>query len=120
MRHGISGRKFNRTSAHRQALLRNLAISLITHEKIHTTLAKAKDLRPYVERLVTRGRDNSLQTRRLLLSRLGNEAAVNKLLTDLSPRFKDRNGGYTRVLKAGFRAGDNAPAALISFVKDAA
>lgn len=117
MRHGISGRKFNRHGRHRNALLVNLAVSLIEHEQISTTLAKAKDLRPYVERMVTRARDKSLHSRRVLLSQLrNNENAVNKLIGELAPRYQSRAGGYTRVLKAGFRAGDNAPRAFIEFV----
>lgn len=116
MRHGISGRKFNRHAQHRKALLMNLAVSLITHEQINTTVAKAKDLRPYIERLVTRARDASVQSRRLLIARIRDERAVNKLITEIAPRYKNRAGGYTRVLKAGFRAGDNAPVAYIEFI----
>lgn len=119
MRHGISGRKFNRTSSHRQAMFMNLAKSLIEHGQIQTTLPKAKDLRPYVERLVTKARRGGLHVRRQLMSQLRDERAVNKLMDDLTKRFAQRPGGYLRVLKAGFRYGDNAPMAVISFVEDA-
>lgn len=115
MRHRLSGRKFSRTSAHRKAMLQNLASSLILHEKINTTLPKAKDLRPFVEKLVTLCKGNTLHTRRRAISVLRNREAVEKLLSNISPRFSDCPGGYTRIIKNGFRYGDNAPMAMISF-----
>jgi len=116
MRHKISGRKLNRTSSHRKAMFMNLANALIDKEHIKTTLPKAKDLRPVVERLITMARTNTLHTRRVLLSRLRDESVVSKLLTVLADRYRGRPGGYTRVLKAGFRYGDAAPMAIIEFV----
>ncbi|MEI8321367.1 MAG: 50S ribosomal protein L17 [Alphaproteobacteria bacterium] len=116
MRHKISGRKLNRTSSHRKAMFMNLANALIEKEHIKTTLPKAKDLRPVVERLITMARTNTLHTRRVLLSRLRDESVVSKLLTVLADRYRGRPGGYTRVLKAGFRYGDAAPMAIIEFV----
>lgn len=116
MRHGISGRKLNRTSSHRKALFMNLTQSLIKYEQIKTTLPKAKDLRPIVEKLVTMGRDKSLHVRRQLIAKLQDESVVRKLLDTLSPRYASRNGGYTRIIKAGMRYGDNAPMAIIEFV----
>lgn len=123
MRHKLRGRKFNRTKAHRKAMFMNLMKALIQHEQIKTTLPKAKDLRPVIEKLVTKVRngikENALATRRYALSILGNdETLVEKLMGDMSKRFANRNGGYTRVLKAGFRYGDNAPMAVIEFVAD--
>src|SRR3954470_9180977 len=116
MRHGMAGRKLNRTKAHRKALFMNLAQALIKHEQIKTTLPKAKDLRPIVEKLVTLGKRGGLHARRQLISHLQNEVLANKLLTVLADRYKGRPGGYTRVLKAGFRYGDAAPMAIIEFV----
>ena len=116
MRHGMSGRKLNRTSSHRKALFMNLSQALIKHEQITTTLPKAKDLRPIVEGLVTKGKKGGLANRRLLIAQLQNEALVEKLMTVLATRYKTRSGGYTRVLKAGFRHGDMAPMAVIEFV----
>ena len=116
MRHGMSGRKLNRTKAHRKALFMNLAQALIKHEQIKTTLPKAKDLRPIVEKLVTLGKRGGLHARRQLISHLQDEKLVTKLLTVLADRYKGRPGGYTRVLKAGFRYGDAAPMAIIEFV----
>ena len=116
MRHGMSGRKLNRTSSHRKALFMNLAQALIKHEQIKTTLPKAKDLRPIVERLVTTARRGGLHVRRQLISHLQDEKLVDKLMTTLAERYKGRTGGYTRVLKAGFRHGDMAPMAVIEFV----
>ncbi|WP_303980497.1 50S ribosomal protein L17 [Dongia mobilis] len=116
MRHGMSGRKLNRTSSHRKALFMNLSQALIKHEQITTTLPKAKDLRPIVEGLVTKGKKGGLANRRLLIAQLQNEALVEKLMTVLATRYKTRAGGYTRVLKAGFRHGDMAPMAVIEFV----
>lgn len=117
MRHNIKGKKFGRYSSHRNALLGNMACSLIKHEHISTTLVKAKALRPIVEKLVTAAKDSSLPTRRHLLSGLRNNiVTVNKLVNELGPRFKTRPGGYLRVVKRGFRTGDNAPMAIIQFV----
>lgn len=117
MRHGIQGRKLNRTSAHRKALLMNLAIALIKNNRIKTTLPKAKELRPYVEKLVTLCKVNDLSTRRTALSILRDKEVVTKLF-EISAKFASRNGGYTRILKCGFRYGDNAPMALIEFVEE--
>ena len=116
MRHGMSGRKLNRTKSHRKALFMNLCQALVKHEQIKTTLPKAKDLRPIVEKLVTLGKRGGLHARRQLISHLQNEVLANKLLTVLADRYKGRPGGYTRVLKAGFRYGDAAPMAIIEFV----
>ncbi|WP_374314176.1 50S ribosomal protein L17 [Dongia sp.] len=116
MRHGLRGRKLNRTSSHRKALFMNLSQALIKHEQITTTLPKAKDLRPIVERLVTVGKKGGLAARRQLIAQLQDEKLVEKLLTTLATRYKTRAGGYTRVLKAGFRHGDMAPMAVIEFV----
>ncbi|WP_414473944.1 50S ribosomal protein L17 [Microvirga sp. M2] len=116
MRHGFSGRRFNRTSEHRKAMFANMAAALIKHEQIVTTLPKAKDLRPVVEKLITLGKRGDLHARRQAMSKLRDEAMVKKLFDVLGARYKDRNGGYTRVLKAGFRFGDNAPMAVIEFV----
>ena len=116
MRHGKAGRKLNRTSTHRTAMFANMAASLIEHEQIVTTLPKAKELRPVVEKLVTLAKKGDLAARRLAVSRVRDEAMVKKLFETIGPRYKDRNGGYTRVLKAGFRHGDNAPVAVIEFV----
>jgi len=120
MRHRLSNRKLNRTSSHRQALLRNLSIALLTHEVIKTTLPKAKELRRVVEPLITLGKKPSLANRRLAFDRLRDRDLVGKLFNDLGPRFAARNGGYTRILKFGFRIGDNAPMALIELVDRAA
>ena len=116
MRHGFRGRRFNRTSEHRKAMFANMSAALIKHEQIVTTLPKAKDLRPVVEKLVTLGKRGDLHARRLAMSKLRDDAMVRKLFDVLGPRYKERNGGYTRVLKAGFRFGDNAPMAVIEFV----
>jgi large subunit ribosomal protein L17 len=117
MRHGKSGRKLNRTSSHRKAMFRNMAASLIEHEQIVTTLPKAKELRPIVEKLVTLGKRGDLHARRQAIAQVGSEAAVRRLFETIAPRYASRNGGYLRVLKAGFRAGDNAPMAVIEFVE---
>ena len=109
MRHRKAGRKLNRTSSHRKALFMNMANALIKHEQIKTTLPKAKELRPVVERLITRAKKGGLTARRLLIAELQDEAMVTKLLDVLAERYKEREGGYTRVLKAGFRYGDAAP-----------
>ena len=116
MRHGKSGRKLNRTSSHRKALLGNMAAALIKHEQIITTLPKAKELRPFVEKLVTLGKKGGLSARRQASAQLPEEKWAAKLFETLVPRYADRAGGYTRVMKAGFRYGDNAPMAVIEFV----
>ena len=116
MRHGFRGRRFNRTSEHRRAMFANMSAALIKHEQIITTLPKAKDLRPVVEKLVTLAKRGDLNSRRLAMSRLRDAAMVKKLFDVLGPRYGARPGGYTRVLKAGFRYGDNAPLAVIEFV----
>ena len=116
MRHGYRGRRFNRTAEHRQAMFANIAQALIKHEQITTTLPKAKDLRPVVEKLVTLGKKGDLHARRLAISRLRDPELVKKLIDVLGPRYKARNGGYTRIMKAGFRQGDNAAMAVIEFV----
>jgi len=116
MRHQKSGRKLNRTSSHRQAMFRNMAASLIRHEEIRTTLPKAKELRRVAEPLITMAKSPSLARRRLAFARLRDSAAVAKLFNELGPRFQDRPGGYTRILKCGFRSGDHAPMALVQLV----
>ena len=116
MRHGKVHRKFNRTAEHRRAMFGNMVAALIKHEQIVTTLPKAKDLRPIVEKLVTLGKRGDLHARRLAVAEIRDVAMVKKLFDVLGPRYKDRNGGYIRVLKAGFRYGDNAPLAVIEFV----
>jgi large subunit ribosomal protein L17 len=116
MRHGKTHRKFNRRSDHRRAMLANLAASLIKHEQIITTLPKAKDLRPVVEKLVTLGKRGGLHARRQAIAQMRDLAMVKKLFDVIGPRYKERNGGYTRVLKAGYRHGDSAAVAVIEFV----
>jgi len=116
MRHRVGGRKLQRTSSHRTALFRNQAAALIKHEQITTTLAKAKELRPYVEKLVTLAKKGGLSNRRLAHSRLMDDAQLVKLFDVLAARYADRNGGYTRVIKAGTRASDASPMAVIEFV----
>ncbi len=116
MRHRKSGRKFSRTSSHRMAMFANMAASLIKHEQIKTTLPKAKDLRPIVEKLITLGRRGDLHARRQLFAVLSEKATVDKLMTTLAERYADRTGGYTRVLKAGFRVGDAAPMGVIELI----
>ena len=116
MRHGFRGRRFNRTAEHRKAMFANMSAALIKHEQIVTTLPKAKDLRPVVEKLITLGKRGGLHGRRLAMSQLRDDAMVRKLFDVLGPRYADRPGGYLRVLKAGFRQGDNAPMAVIEFV----
>mgnify|MGYP002660802748 FL=1 len=120
MRHRNCNRKFNRTSSHRAAMLRNMANSLLTHETIVTTLPKAKELRRVVEPLITLGKKPSLANRRLAFNRTRDRDVVVKLFDELGPRFSARNGGYVRVLKYGFRKGDNAPLALVELVDKAA
>ena len=116
MRHKSGGRKLQRTSAHRTALFRNMSASLIKHEQITTTVAKAKELRPYIEKLITLAKRGGLANRRLAMSRLMDDTQLVKLFDVLAERYKDRNGGYTRVIKAGIRASDAAPMAVIEFV----
>ena len=116
MRHGIAHRKLGRTSSHRTALFANMAASLIKHEQITTTLPKAKELRPFVEKLVTLAKRGDLHARRIAISRVRDVAQVGKLFDTIGHRYKSREGGYIRVLKAGFRYGNNAPVAVIEFV----
>jgi large subunit ribosomal protein L17 len=116
MRHGFRGRRFNRSSEHRKAMFANMSAALIKHEQIVTTLPKAKDLRPVVEKLITLGKRGDLHARRLAMSQIRDDAMVKKLFEVLGPRYRQRPGGYCRVLKAGFRYGDNAPMAVIEFV----
>ena len=117
MRHSISGRKLNRTSSHRKALFKNLSNSLIINEQIKTTLPKAKDLRSIVEKIITLGKNDNLHSKRKVFSLLRSNESVNKVFNILSKRYIKRNGGYTRVLKAGFRYGDSAPMAIIEFIE---
>ncbi len=116
MRHRVAGRKLQRTTAHRNALFRNMAAALVKHEQITTTLAKAKELRPYVEKLVTLAKKGGLSNRRLAYTRLMDEQQLAKLFDVIAPRYADRNGGYTRVIKAGIRSSDAAAMAVIEFV----
>ena len=119
MRHRLSGRKLNRTSAHRKAMFKNMAAALIKHEQIRTTLPKAKELRPIVDRLITLGKrgPTNLHARRQAITRLGGDAKLaEKIFTPLANRYADRRGGYTRILRAGFRYGDSAPMALIELI----
>ena len=116
MRHNVKGRKLNRSSAHRKAMFSNMAASLLKHEQIVTTLPKAKDLRPVAEKLITLAKRGDLHARRQALSKLGDKEVVSKLFGEIAERYKERNGGYTRVLKAGFRYGDAAPMAVIELV----
>jgi ribosomal protein L17 len=116
MRHKVGQRKLNRTGSHRIAMLRNMAASLIKHEQITTGVAKAKELRPYVEKLITLAKKGGLSNRRLAQSRLMDDAQLAKLFDVLAERYKDRNGGYTRIIKAGYRASDASPMAIIELV----
>ena len=116
MRHKVGGRKLQRTTGHRNAMFRNMAASLIKHEQIMTTLPKAKELRPYVEKLITLAKKGGLANRRLAHARLLDDTQLKKLFEVLAERYKDRNGGYTRVIKAGFRASDASPMAVIELV----
>lgn len=116
MRHGKAGRKLNRTSSHRKAMFANMAVSLIEHEQIVTTLPKAKEIRPIVEKLVTLGKRGDLHARRQAASKLQDAEAVQKLFDTIATRYATRNGGYIRIMKAGFRTGDNAPMAVVEFV----
>jgi len=116
MRHVFAGRRFARSVSHRKAMFANLAVSLIEHEQIVTTLPKAKDLRPIVEKLVTLGKRGDLHARRQAIAQMRDEDQVRKLFETIGPRYKERNGGYLRILKAGYRYGDNAAVAVIEFV----
>jgi len=116
MRHGFRGRRFNRTAEHREAMFANMAAALIKHEQIVTTLPKAKDLRPVVEKLVTLGKQGGLHARRQALAQVRDETQVKKLFDVLAKRYAARSGGYLRIMKAGFRYGDQAPMAVIEFV----
>ena len=116
MRHGAAYRKLGRTTSHRTAMFANMAASLIKHEQITTTLPKAKELRPFVEKLVTLGKKGDLHARRQAISQVRDVTQVGKLFETLAPRYAERNGGYIRIMKAGFRHGDNAPMAVIEFV----
>ena len=116
MRHGAAYRKLGRTASHRQAMFANMAASLIKHEQITTTLPKAKELRPFVEKLVTLGKRGDLHARRQAISHVRDVTQVGKLFETIGPRYAERNGGYIRIMKAGYRHGDNAPMAVIEFV----
>lgn len=116
MRHLNAGRRFGRTSSHRQAMFRNMTASLIRHEVIRTTLAKAKELRRFAEPLITRAKSDSVANRRIAFARLRDDSSVAKLFTDLGPRYQQRPGGYLRILKCGYRAGDKAPLAIVELV----
>ncbi|MBB4123876.1 50S ribosomal protein L17 [Martelella radicis] len=116
MRHKNAGRKLNRTASHRKAMFANMAVSLIVHEQIVTTLPKAKEIRPIVEKLITLGKRGDLHARRQAIAQVKDVEAVKKLFDVLASRYAERNGGYTRIMKAGFRYGDNAPLAVIEFV----
>ena len=116
MRHGKAGRKLNRTASHRKAMFANMAASLIKHEQIVTTLPKAKEMKPIIDKLITLGKRGDLHARRQAISQIRDVAMVKKLFDTLGGRYKERNGGYSRVLKAGFRYGDNAPMAVIELV----
>jgi len=116
MRHGMANKKLNRTSEHRKALLKNMLNSLIKYEQIKTTLPKAKFLKPQADKIITLGKKENLQTTKMLVSRLQDIVSANKVKKTLSKRYEKRNGGYTRIIKAGFRYGDNAPMAIIEFV----
>ena len=116
MRHGMANKKLNRTSEHRKALLKNMLNSLIKYEQIKTTLPKAKFLKPQADKIITLGKKDTLQTSKLLVSKLQDSKSANKVKKTLSKRYEKRNGGYTRIIKAGFRYGDNAPMAILEFV----
>ena len=116
MRHGFKGRRFARSISHRKSMFANLAVSLLEHEQIVTTLPKAKELRPIVEKLVTLGKRGDLHARRQVISAIGSDVLAKRLFDTIAPRYASRNGGYLRIMKAGFRHGDNAPMAVIEFV----
>ncbi|HOQ83571.1 MAG TPA: 50S ribosomal protein L17 [Candidatus Syntrophosphaera thermopropionivorans] len=117
MRHRVEGRKFGRETDQRRLMMNNLVKSMIEHGQITTTLAKAKEMRRYVERVVTYGKNDTVHSRRLAYKVLGDRTLVKKLFTEIAPAFQDRNGGYTRIIKAGYRRGDSAPMAVIQFVE---
>jgi large subunit ribosomal protein L17 len=117
MRHKIKGKKLNRTSSHRKAMFANMAVALVMNEQIKTTVAKAKALRPYIEQLVTKARKGTLSARRDIIARIRDKDAAEKIMSVLAERYKTRPGGYTRIIKAGFRYGDRAPIAYIEFVE---
>tara|TARA_B100000579_G_scaffold127167_1_gene102557 strand:- start:55 stop:501 length:447 start_codon:yes stop_codon:yes gene_type:complete len=117
MRHRLKGKKLNRTSSHRKALLKNLSQALVKHEQIMTTLIKAKTLKPFVEKLITIGKKGSLHARRQAITKLGDQKLVTKLFDVLAKRYEDRKGGYSRVIKAGYRYGDSSPMAIIELVE---
>jgi large subunit ribosomal protein L17 len=116
MRHRVAGRKLSRTTKHRELMFRNMVVSLFEHQRIKTTLAKAKELRKWAEKIITLGKKNSLHTRRLAFALLRDEGIVKKLFDEIAPQYKDREGGYTRIYKMGWRQGDNAPMSLIELV----
>ena len=116
MRHRSSGRKLNRNSAHRKAMFRNMTISLVEHEQIKTTLPKAKELRIFAEPLITLAKNDSVANRRLAFDRIRSKATIGKLFSELGPRYQTRPGGYIRILKCGFRSGDNAPMAIVELL----
>ena len=116
MKHGIKGRKLNRNSAHRKALMRNLSLAFLKHELIKTTLPKAKEIKSFVEKVITLSKIDSLANRRLAISILGNQEIIDKLFKEIGPRVANRNGGYTRIMKFGFRTGDKAPMAIMELV----
>ena len=116
MRHRIKGRKLNRTASHRKAMLTNMAVSLIEHEQVHTTLPKAKELRPFVEKLITLAKKNDLSARRRIISKTRSEEIAKKLIGPIAEKYNSRQGGYTRIVKAGYRYGDMAPMAYIQLV----
>ncbi len=117
MKHRLKGKKLNRTSSHRKALLKNLSQALVKHEQIMTTLIKAKTLKPFVEKLITIGKKGSLHARRQAITKLGDQKLVTKLFDVLAKRYEDRKGGYSRVIKAGYRYGDSSPMAIIELVE---
>ena len=116
MKHGIKGRKLSRNTAHRKALLRNLSLAFLKHELIKTTLPKAKEIKSFVEKVITLSKTDSLANRRLAISILGNQEIIDKLFKEIGPRVANRNGGYTRIMKFGFRTGDKAPMAIMELV----
>jgi len=118
MKHLIKGRKLNKTTAHRKAMFSNMANSMLKHARIKTTLPKAKELRRYVERMITRAKEDTLHNKRIILRFLRHRTMIEKLFTQIAPKFKDRNGGYTRIIKLGRRKNDNAEMAIIEFVED--
>lgn len=119
MKHAIKGRKLNRTSSHRKAMLQNLALSLIKHQRIRTTLPKAKELRPYIEKIITSAKQKTVHNQRVIAKSIKDRSLLKSLFNEIAPVFKNRNGGYTRILKYGYRTGDKAPMAIIEFVDKA-